>query len=143
MAEFTYQHRVSWSDVDLAGVVYFVHFLSYFEMAEEAWVRSHGIGYGKLLEKLGICMPRASIHCDYHAPARLDDRLSVVVGLERLGQTSFTLRFEIFREPERKHLADGTFVVTTVSRSSFKPVRVPNELRGMLQALRDEESADR
>jgi acyl-CoA thioester hydrolase len=138
MSRFVHQYRVPWPDVDFAGVVYFVRFVGYFEMAETAWVRTQGIDYGQLLEKLGICMPRVSVHCDYHAPARLDDLVSIEVRLERLGNTSFTLAFELFLEPEREILADGYFVIATTSRESFKPIRVPDELRRMLATLEDE-----
>ncbi len=135
MGRFTHQHRVSWPEVELAGVVYFAHFINYFEAAEAEWVRSHGIEYGEMLERFGICMPRASIHCDYHAPARLDDLLDLEVRRGRLGATSFTLAFEIFAEPENRCLADGTFVIVTVSRSTFRPVRIPDRLREMLETL--------
>ena len=135
MGRFTHQHRVSWPEVDLAGVVYFVHFVNYFEAAETEWVRSHGIEYGEMLETFGICMPRASIHCDYHAPARLDDLLDIEVRLARLGDTSFTLAFEIFTGQEKRCLADGTFVIVTVSRSTFGPIRIPDKLHEMLETL--------
>lgn len=135
MARFTCTHRVRWPEVDLAGVVYFVHFVSYFEMAEIEWVRSNGMEYGELLEKLGIFMPRVSIQCNYHAPARLDDLLSIEVGLSNMGNTSFTLAFDVYSEPPRVHLADGRFVIATVSRSLFKPIRVPDRLRSMLESL--------
>lgn len=136
MGRFTHQHRVGWPEVDVAGVVYFVHFVSYCEAAEVEWVRSHGLEYGEMLEKFGICMPRVSIRCDYHAPARLDDLLSIEVSLEQLGNTSFTLAFKVVSEPEKEPIADGAFTIATVSRTTFKAIRVPQELRTMLELLK-------
>jgi acyl-CoA thioester hydrolase len=135
MAPFVYKHRVRWRDVDLAGIVHFAHFVGYFEEAEHEWIRSHGTEYGAFLEKQGICMPRVSVHCDFHAPARLDDLLSIEVKLGQIGNTSFTLRFEMYRDSDREPVAEGSFIVATVSRTSFKPVRVPETLREMLGAL--------
>ena len=96
MGRFTHQHRVSWPEVDLAGVVYFAHFVNYFEEAETEWVRSHGIEYGEMLERFGICMPRVSIHCDYHGPARLDDLLDTLCAniLETLRSLKLVCRAE-------------------------------------------------
>jgi acyl-CoA thioester hydrolase len=137
MAPFVYKHRVRWRDVDLAGIVHFAHFVAYFEAAEQEWIRSYGIDFGAFLQKLDICMPRVSLHCNYHAPARLDDLLAINVKLGRIGRTSFTLGFDVYRNADREHVAEGHFVITTVSRTSFKPVRVPEELREMLDALRE------
>lgn len=136
MAPFVYQHRVRWRDVDLAGIVHFAHFVSYFEVAEHEWIRSYGTEYGEFLEKLSICMPRVSVHCDFHAPARLDDLLSIEVKLERMGNTSFTLGFDTVRDSDGEHVAEGSFVIATVSRTSFKPIRVPERVREMLEALK-------
>jgi YbgC/YbaW family acyl-CoA thioester hydrolase len=138
MSRFIHQHRVTWPEVDIAGVVYFVHFLSYCEAAEVAWVRSHGLEYGEMLEKFGICMPRVSIQCDYHAPARLDDLLSIELSLHRLGNTSFTLAFKIVSAPAGVAVAGGRFIIATVCRSTFEAIRVPDELRDMLEELKSE-----
>jgi acyl-CoA thioester hydrolase len=134
---FVYKHRVRWRDVDLAGIVHFAHFVGYFEVAEHEWIRSQGAGYGAFLEQQGICMPRVSVHCDFYAPARLDDLLSIEVKLEKIGNTSFTLAFDMVRDPVGERIALGSFVIATVSRSSFKPIRVPEKLREMLEALKD------
>ena len=137
MAPFLYEYRVRWRDVDLAGIVHFANYVAYFEAAEHEWIRSHGTEYGAFLEKRGICMPRVSLTCNYHAPARLDDLLFIEVRFEKMGTTSFTLRFDIYRRTDRERLADGQFVITTVSRTSFESIPVPEELREMLHALRD------
>jgi acyl-CoA thioesterase FadM len=61
--------------------------------------------------------------------------LDIEVRCGQVGDTSFTLAFVIFAEPEKRCLADGTFVIVTVSRSTFKPIRVPDKLREMLETL--------
>jgi acyl-CoA thioesterase FadM len=66
----------------------------------------------------------------------LDDLLSIEVSLKKLGNTSFTLAFEIVSESEGEAVADGTFTIATVSRSTFKAIRVPDELREMLETLK-------
>ena len=128
---------MQWREVDMAGIVHFAHLVSYFEIAEHEWVRSHGVEYGAFLENLGIAMPRVALDCNFHAPARLDDLLLINVKLERIGQKSFTLGFDAYRGSEREHVADGRFVIATVSRRSFEPVRVPEKVREMLDVIRD------
>ena len=135
MDPFSIEHRVPWPDVDLVGVVYFARFLSYFEMAEVEWMRSRNIDYQGLLDKEKIWMPRVSAHCDYKSPAHFGDLLSIEMKLGRLGRSSFKLLYQAYRLPERKHLADGYIVAAAVSRSSFKSVPLPGELREALQTL--------
>jgi len=135
MSPFVIQHRVPWADVDLAKIVYFPRYFSYFEMAELEWYRNQGLRYEDVLSGLGIWMPRVAAHCNYRAPAHLAELLSIELHLERLGKTSYTFGYDAFRLPERTHLADGYVTIATVSRESFRPTPVPEELRRRLATL--------
>ena len=132
---FTIEHRVPWADVDLAKIVYFPRYLSYFELAELEWYRRHDFGYQEFLEGLGIWMPRVAAHCNYRSPARLGDLLAVEMHLERLGRTSYTYGFEAFRLPERVRVVDGYITIATVTRDTFRPTPIPDRLALLLNEL--------
>lgn len=134
---FAIEHRVPWSDVDLAKIVYFPRYFSYFEMVEQEWVRTRGYAYERFLEALNIWMPRVSAQANYRAPARLGDLLSVEMYVTALGHASYTFGYDAFRLPERTHLVDGAITIVTVSREAFEPVRVPEKLRSLLAPLMD------
>lgn len=133
---FKIEHRVPWADVDFAKIVYFPRYFSYFELAELAWYRSQSVVYQDVLEGMGIWMPRVSAHCDFRAPARLGDLLSIEMHLDRLGRTSYSFGFNAYRLPERVHLADGTITIATVSRDAFRPTPIPEKLIALLEGLR-------
>ena len=135
MVPFAIQHRVPWADVDLAKIVYFPRYFSYFEMAELEWHRSQGVTYEDMLEGLGIWMPRVAAQCNYRAPARLAELLSIEIHLARLGRTSYTFGYDAFRLPGRTHLADGQVTIVTVGRDTFRPTPVPLELATRLKTL--------
>ena len=139
MARFKLEHRVPWRDVDLAAVVNYPRFFSYFEMTEVEWVRAQGKDYLGFLDEMNVWLPRAAAHCNYRAPARFGDLLSIEMGLDRLGRASFTFGYEVFRLPERKLVADGHVVVAPVSRENFKSLPLPEKLKEMLQTLKSEE----
>ena len=139
MPRFILQHRVPWRDVDVAAVVNYPRFFSYFEMAELEWVRAQGKDYLGFLEEMNIWLPRAAAHCNFRAPARLGDLLSIEMGLERLGRSSATLGYQVFRLPGHELVADGQVVVASVSREHFKSVPLPEKLRDLLQRLKDPE----
>ena len=139
MEAFKIEHRIPWSDVDLARIVYFPRYFSYFEMAELEWYRTQGLVYEDMLEGLGIWMPRVGAHCNYRAPAHLAELLSIEMHLERLGRTSYTFGFNAYRLPERIHLADGHIAIVTVARESFRPVPIPAKLTRLLEGLPQEQ----
>jgi len=132
---FVIEQRVQWSDVDFARILYFPRYFSYFESAELEWIRTRGLRYEELLEELGIWMPRVAAQCNFRAPARLAELVSVEMRLDRLGRSSFTLGFDAFRLPERTHLADGSITIATVDREGFRPTPVPERLAGLLREL--------
>lgn len=133
---FSIQHRVQWGDVDMAQVIYFPRYFDYFAMAELEWFRSMGHRYETMLETFGVWMPRVASHADFLAPARLADLLSIELYLKRLGTTSFTFGFDAFRLPDRTRLAEGYITIATVSRSRFRPVKVPRKLVRLLGELK-------
>jgi YbgC/YbaW family acyl-CoA thioester hydrolase len=135
MGPFVVEQRVAWSDVDFARIVYFPRYFSYFETAELEWIRSLGLRYEELLEELGIWLPRVAAQCNFRAPARLADLVSVEMRLERLGRTSFTLVFDAYRLPERAHLADGSITIAVVDRDAFRPTPLPERLALLLAEL--------
>jgi acyl-CoA thioester hydrolase len=135
MPAFIFEQRVSWSDVDLAGIVYFPRYFTYFENAELEWIRSHGLSYQGILEETGVWLPRVACHSNFRAPAKLAELLSIEMCLDRLGKTSFTLGFDAFRLPERTAIADGYIVVATVERGNFRPTPVPERLVRLLSEL--------
>jgi acyl-CoA thioester hydrolase len=135
MGAFMIEQRVAWSDVDLAGIVYFPRYFSYFENAELEWIRSHGLSYEGILEETGVWLPRVACHSNFRAPAKLAELLSIELRLDRLGRTSFTLGFDAYRLPERTAIADGYIVVAAVDRESFRPTPVPHRLVQLLSEL--------
>jgi acyl-CoA thioester hydrolase len=135
MGAFVMEQRVAWSDVDLAKIVYFPRYFSYFENAELEWIRQKGLSYETLLEELGVWMPRVAASCNFRAPAKLADLIAVEMRLDRMGKTSFTLGFDAFRLPERTPVADGSITIATVGRESFRPTPVPEGLARLLQEL--------
>jgi acyl-CoA thioester hydrolase len=135
MGAFVIEQRIAWSDVDLAGIVYFPRYFSYFENAELEWIRRQGLSYEGFLDEMGVWMPRVACHSNFRAPAKLAELLSIEMRLDRLGTTSFTLGFDAFRLPERAPIADGYIVVATVERGTFRPTPVPERLVQLLTEL--------
>ena len=128
---FSIDEYVRWSDIDAAGVICYGAYVRFFELAETELFRAAGVPYGEVFERLQIWLPRKRLVCEFHAPAKLDERLRVTASVKRLGTTSVTLFFEVEDAAARK-IADCEIVLVCVDKQSFKPRPLPEQLRSAL-----------
>lgn len=93
---FRYARRVEFGDTDAAGIVHFSNFFRYMEAAETAFLRARGLSVAFMgADGVRYGFPRVSVACDYKAPARFEDVLTIEVKAERVGIKSVTYRFDI------------------------------------------------
>jgi acyl-CoA thioester hydrolase len=101
MAYADYRHRVPlrvrWAEVDMQGVVFNGHYLTYCDVCVTEYWRALGLRYPQdfLQQGSDTFVRKASI--EYHAPARFDDELEVCARSARIGSSSLRLVLEMFR----------------------------------------------
>ena len=129
MAHLPFSHalRVYWEDTDAGGVVFFANYLMFFERARTEWLRGLGFGQEQLRTDAGIAFVVSETRLRYRRPARLDDVIDVSVAVVHLGQASLEIAQEARRAGEL--LADGTIRIGCVELGTFRPCRIPNEIR--------------
>jgi YbgC/YbaW family acyl-CoA thioester hydrolase len=130
---FTIEEHVRWSDIDRAGIIYYGQFLRFFEIAETELFRAVGLSYSEVFDRLDIWLPRVQIHFDFRKPLVLDDLIEVSAYVGRFGTKSLTLRFEVNKKGEPDFVAEGHIILACVSRSTFKGVVIPEEIREPLK----------
>jgi acyl-CoA thioester hydrolase len=136
---FRIREPVRWSDVDLAGIIFYGSYVRLFEIAETELFRAAGLPFSRMFEELDIWLPRAALHFEFLRPARLDDLLDLEMWVSRIGTSSLRLQFEVYRSaPERELTAEGYAVLVAVRRGELKPVPVPPEVVAGLEAYRGE-----
>ena len=79
--------RVRWSDVDHAGIIYFGSYVRFFEIAETEMYRAMGLPYSEAFDVLDVFPVRAQFHCDFKAPAFLDDLLTCEIWITQIGNS--------------------------------------------------------
>jgi len=126
-ADFSATMRVYWEDTDAAGIVFYANYLKFFERARTEWLRSLGFGQEQLRTDAGIAFVVSETRLRYRRPARLDDVIDVSVAVAHLGQASLEIAQEARRADEL--LADGTIRIGCVELGTFRPCRIPNEIR--------------
>lgn len=130
---FEVRDRVRWSDVDIAGIIYFGAYVRFVELAETELFRALGFPYGKMFELLDIWLPRVHLDFDFFAPALMDDELVLKTHIAKLGSSSITLRMIVHNARAQEVDAAATLVVAAVDRASMKSKPLPLELRSALE----------
>jgi acyl-CoA thioester hydrolase len=122
-----------WSDDDVYGHVNnVIHYLM-FDTAVNGWLIEASGTDIRRLPALGVVVETS---CRYFAELRFPEVVTAGIGLERLGNSSVAYRLALFPELAEEPAATGRFVHVYVDRDTRRPVPVPPEIRGALEALR-------
>ena len=116
------QYRVPYADTDQMGVVYYAHYLVYFERLRNELLREDGLPYYEI-EKLGIMLPVIEAVCKYRNPAKYDDMLTFSGWIDEIKGVKIKICCEIRRNGEL--LAEGYTVHACVDIKTRRPLRPP------------------
>jgi acyl-CoA thioester hydrolase len=129
--------RVYYEDTDAAGVVYYANYLKFLERARTEWLRAAGFEQTRLLKERGLVFMVRAVQADYLKPALLDDLLTVVSQVERIGRASAVFSQRV-RRGEGEHaetLFDAQITVACVHWDRKKSAPIPPDVRDRLEAL--------
>ena len=119
--------RVRWAEVDMQKIVFNGHYLTYIDTAIAEYWREIGLPYPHgYVDRYGndIYLRKASV--EYLGSARYDDVLAICCRVARLGRSSMTFQFEIYREDELLITAELVYVNAD---SSMKATALPDDVR--------------
>jgi YbgC/YbaW family acyl-CoA thioester hydrolase len=132
---FTMTRQVAFSETDMAGVMHFSNYLRWMEDVEHAFWRSLGISV-TLREGAGhISWPRVAVGCEYYAPLRFEDTVTLVFKLTNVGEKSLSHEVEFVREGQRVALGRTTAVCCELSGGTFRSIAIPDSIRERLRPL--------
>ncbi len=125
---FSWPIRVYFQDTDAGGVVYHASYVNFMERARTEWLRSCGYSNAGLMQAFGMLFVVRAIKLEYLKPALLDDMLTATASLQELGRSRLLLRQTIVRDGVV--LTSGEVELVCVEKESFRPMRIPEVLRG-------------
>ncbi|MEJ6397176.1 tol-pal system-associated acyl-CoA thioesterase [Yoonia sp. 208BN28-4] len=120
--------RVYYEDTDMAGIVYYANYLKYIERGRSELVEELGLNQ-RVMRDAGIVFVVTRVEADYLAPARLDDRLTVLTTHTAASPVRWMFEQEVRRDKQVLFKAIVTAVCMT---TEGKPTRLPAELRRKL-----------
>ena len=129
MEPFRHTLRVRWGECDEQGVVYFVNYAEYVDLAlTELW-RERVRPYPEMVAS-GTDLMVVAMDTTYRRPARFDDEVDVVLEVARLGETSLTSAWRVERAGEV--LCSGTITHVCIDPAAQVKKRIPDDLRAAL-----------
>jgi tol-pal system-associated acyl-CoA thioesterase len=131
-APFRIPVRVYYQDTDAGGVVFHAQYLAFMERARTELLNARGFDLARFAEERRILFMVHEIAVRYHRPAMLNDLLEVTAAPGPSGPASVVFAQRVERGGEL--LVDGEVKLALVDRDRQRPVRVPGELRRLLQA---------
>lgn len=125
--------KIRFGDIDHAGIVYYPRFLHYFHVAvEEFFGQELEIDYPVLINEHRIGLPTVHLETDWSRPLRYGDTIEVEVSVSKIGKTSITFGYRVFKQGEDKPWAAGHNVVVCLNMNTFKKKDIPDWLRQKL-----------
>ena len=139
MPRETSRMRVAFVDVDSSQRIHFTAMLRYFEVAEHALMRAIGLPYASVLQEYRF--PRVHLDCDLRAAVVYDDELDVEARVDRVGTSSWTVRFTARKVPDGSLAAEGHMTIVAMDPETERATPLPTVLREALMA--DEAARER
>lgn len=125
---FYHSIQVRYADTDAQGHVFFSNYLTYFDESHAAYLRAVGVPWPRL-EVMGLDSYHVSAHCDFKGSASFEDILHVHGRMTRIGNSSYTMEFAIYKDDSDQLIASGALTAVIVARETRQPTRVPDEIR--------------
>jgi len=122
--------RVRYAETDKMGVVYYAHYLVWFEIGRTEWLRDTGWTY-RGMEDEGFGLPVIDVHCEYKVAAKYDDEIEIRTTARLVSPVRLAFDYELVRRSDLTLLASGSTVHVTVDRAG-RPIRLPARVKDLL-----------
>lgn len=123
---FITHNQVRMHDTDMAGILYFPRQFRFAHDALEDYVESLGLTFDQLFRNENFVFVIVHAESDYLVPLRVGDRLEIHLGIEKVGQSSFTVVYHIYKLDKTLAGKAKTVHVTLDSKTRTKILIPPS-----------------
>lgn len=129
---FIAYNKVRMHDTDMAGILYFARQFRFVHDALEDFAESEGYGLHHLFHSKDFVFVIVHAEADYLTTLRVGDELEVHLTVERIGNSSFTLDYQIYKS-DAVLCGTAKTVHVTLDSKTRKKIPIPQELRKSLE----------
>lgn len=127
------EYRVIFADIDSMGVVYYSHYLDWFERGRTEFFREMDLPYTEVV-KHGIVTPVSEVYCKYHKSAQYDDVVQIETTVSSFKRVTIVFDYEIYRKSDRVLLVSG-YTKHGFLDLNGKIVKIPSFIREKIKSL--------
>jgi acyl-CoA thioester hydrolase len=121
LPHFLQRRAVEFHETDGAGLVHFTNIFRWMEGAELAYLQEKDVPILAVESVKNSGWPRAAVAAEFVAPLRFGDQVETRMWVGKIGKSSITYRFEIWRVNGRgAPRLSATGVITTVYVARLK-----------------------
>lgn len=130
--EFEKQQLIRFHHCDPAGIVFYPQYLVIFDELIEDWFNEGlGIDFAQFHARDRLGIPAAHLECDFIAPSKIGDTLTLRLAVQKIGNSSLTLRIEGGCGGETRIRSLQVRVLAALD--GLRGVPIPAELRAKLE----------
>lgn len=126
--KFFFPFRVRYAETDAQGIVFYAHYLTYFDTAINEYLRYLPFNYIEHVRNTGTDFHVIKVVVEFFAPSHFDDEIEVYVRTGRIGRSSLTFFIEIFPKNGETTLVKGEVVWVNTDQKTHKSVPLPEAL---------------
>jgi 4-hydroxybenzoyl-CoA thioesterase len=126
---------VRFSHCDPAGIVFYPQYFIMFNGLVEDWFNQGlGVNYARYITQHRIGFPTVSLSCDFVAPSKIGEMITLGLKLEHQGRSSLKLAVDCAHQGDVRLRA--SMVLVTMSLDEGRALPTPEDLRTLMSGFR-------
>jgi len=126
--------KIRFGDIDRAGIVYYPWFMHYFHVAlEEFFAEVLDVEYHTVIDDHRIGLPTVHLETDFTRPFSYGDNIEVEVKVLKIGRTSISFGYRVFKSGEADPRIVGHNVTVCLDMDSFQKMDIPEWFKQLLE----------
>ena len=132
MTSFKTRRVIRLKDTDAAATLFFLNYFVFAHETYELFLEEIGYSLRRIIEQESFLLPIVHAESDYHQMIKLEDEITIVLNVNKIGRTSFTLVYDYFLE--NQELAGRVKTVhVCVDKITLKKRSVPEDFEQALK----------
>lgn len=133
---FYSERLVRFSYCDPAGIVFYPQYFVMFNGLVEDWFNQGlGVNYADFITKRRRGFPIVNLGCDFIAPSKIGEMITLGLKLEHLGNSS--MKFTVTCSYKGAVRVRAKMVLVTMDLDQERAVPLPEDLRGLMTGFRE------
>lgn len=128
---FVAKNQVRMHDTDMAGRLYFARQFRFAHDALEDFMAAENFAFDYMFHESNYAFVIVHCEADYYAHLKVGDKLSIHVTVEHIGDSSFIMHYQIYRDDDVL-VGKVKLVHVAIDTKSGQKISIPDDLRQRL-----------